>query len=191
MAASFAKGSSGLPGTSFPSGPVTCTGPGALGRSDGAGSGSLGTGSGLNTAAIRRLPAPIHEAYLTAFTNALSTVFIVAACVAAAAFLLSWALEQRPLRETVTASTGIGESFAAPKLTDSLAEASRAMSVIIGREGRRQLVARLVTDLPSSYVLLSNTLAELQAQLPPGLVRTDRQPGDPPEVVEIWFPAAA
>jgi DNA-binding MarR family transcriptional regulator len=106
--------------------------------------GSLGTGSGLNTAALKRLPVPIHHAYLTAFTNALSTVFVVAACVAAVAFLLSWLLEERPLRETVTASTGIGESFAMPKTTDSLAEASRAMSVLIGREGRRELVARLV-----------------------------------------------
>jgi DNA-binding MarR family transcriptional regulator len=106
--------------------------------------GSLGTGAGLNTAALKKLPVPIHDAYLTAFTNALSTVFVVAACVAAVAFLLSWLLEERPLRETVTASTGIGESFAAPKSTDSLAEASRAMSVLIGREGRRELVARLV-----------------------------------------------
>jgi EmrB/QacA subfamily drug resistance transporter len=105
--------------------------------------GSLGTGASLNPAALKRLPAPIHDAYLTAFTDALSTVFIVAACVAAVAFLLSWALEQRPLRETITASTGLGESFAAPRPTDSLAEASRAMSVLIGREGRRELVARL------------------------------------------------
>jgi EmrB/QacA subfamily drug resistance transporter len=105
--------------------------------------GSLGTGASLNPAALKKLPAPIHDAYLTAFTNALSTVFIVAACVAAVAFLLSWALQQRPLRETITASTGLGESFAAPKPTDSLAEASRAMSVLIGREGRRALVARL------------------------------------------------
>jgi EmrB/QacA subfamily drug resistance transporter len=105
--------------------------------------GSPATGASLNPAALRRLPAPIHDAYLTAFTNALSTVFIVAACVAAVAFLLSWALEQRPLRETITASTGLGESFAAPRPTDSLAEASRAMSVLVGREGRRELVARL------------------------------------------------
>ena len=106
--------------------------------------GSLGTGAGLNTAALKKLPVPIHDAYLTAFTNALSTVFVVGACVAALAFLLSWLLPERPLRETVTASTGIGESFAVPKTTDSLAEASRAMSVLIGREGRRELVARLV-----------------------------------------------
>ncbi|MGH2892081.1 MAG: MFS transporter, partial [Solirubrobacteraceae bacterium] len=70
--------------------------------------GSLGTGASLNPAALQRLPVPIHDAYLTAFTNALSTVFIVAACVAAVAFLLSWALEQRALRETITASTGLG-----------------------------------------------------------------------------------
>ncbi len=113
----------------------------ALPRSAG---GSLGTGSSLNTAALKKLPPQVHEAYLTAFTNALSTVFIVAACVAAVAFLLSWLIEQRELRETVTASTGIGESFAAPKPTDSLAEASRALSVLIGREGRRELVAGLV-----------------------------------------------
>lgn len=50
------------------------------------------------------------------------------------------------------------------------------------------LVARLTTDAPSPYVLLGHTLSELRAQLPPGLVRSDRQPADPPEVVEVWFP---
>ncbi|HWE15303.1 MAG TPA: MDR family MFS transporter [Solirubrobacteraceae bacterium] len=105
--------------------------------------GSLGTGASLNTAALKRLPAPLHADYLTAFTNALSTVFIVAAGVAALAFLLSWALEQRALRETVAAASGVGESFAAPRDTDSLAEASRALSVVAGRERRRELVARL------------------------------------------------
>jgi EmrB/QacA subfamily drug resistance transporter len=105
--------------------------------------GSLGTGASLNTAALRRLPAPLHADYLTAFTNALSTVFEVAAGIAAVAFLLSWALEQRPLRETVATASGVGESFAAPRHTDSLAEASRALSVTIGRERRRELVAAL------------------------------------------------
>jgi EmrB/QacA subfamily drug resistance transporter len=127
--------------------------------------GSLGTGASLNTAALRKLPAPVHHAYLTAFTNALSTVFIVAACVAAVAFLLSWAIQQRPLRETITASTGLGESFAAPRPTDSLAEASRAMSVLIGREGRRALVARLCeragVDLTPAAAWLVVRLAEV------------------------------
>ncbi len=50
-----------------------------------------------------------------------------------------------------------------------------------------KFVARLVTDAPSSYVLVANTLAEIHAALPPDLVRTDRQPVDPPEVVETSF----
>ncbi len=140
----------------------------ALPRSGG---GSLGTGASLNTAALKKLPPPIHEAYLSAFTNALSTVFIVAACVAAVAFLLSWAIEQRPLRETIqAASTGIGESFAVPRHTDSLAEASRAMSVLIGREGRRALVARLCeragVDLTPAAAWLLVRLQEADAAHP-------------------------
>ena len=51
-----------------------------------------------------------------------------------------------------------------------------------------KVVARLVTDTPSSYLLVADTLAGIHAQLPPRLVRTERQPSDPPEVVETWFP---
>ena len=54
-----------------------------------------------------------------------------------------------------------------------------------------KVIARLVTDGPSPYLLLADTLAEIQAQLPPHLVRTARQPADPPEVVEIWFSGEA
>ena len=52
-----------------------------------------------------------------------------------------------------------------------------------------EFVARLVTDTPTPYVLLADTLAGLQAQLPTGLTRTDRQPADPTEVIEVWFPS--
>lgn len=48
-------------------------------------------------------------------------------------------------------------------------------------------IARLVTDTPTPYVLLASTLAEIHAQLPSGLVRSDRQPAEPPDLVEIWF----
>jgi hypothetical protein len=40
---------------------------------------------------------------------------------------------------------------------------------------------------PSPYLLLADTVAEIQAMLSPGLVRSERMPVDPPEVVEIWF----
>jgi hypothetical protein len=48
--------------------------------------------------------------------------------------------------------------------------------------------ARLVIDAPTPYILLGHTLAEVQTNLPPGLERSERQPSDPPEVVEVWFP---
>jgi hypothetical protein len=54
-----------------------------------------------------------------------------------------------------------------------------------------EFAARLVTDAPTPYVLLADTLTGLRDQLPIGLTRTDRQPADPPEVVEVWFPVEA
>jgi hypothetical protein len=51
-----------------------------------------------------------------------------------------------------------------------------------------EMIARLVTDTPTPYALRGHTLAEVQAQLPPGLTRKKLQPSYPPEVVEIWFP---
>ena len=99
-----------------------------------------------NPAALKRLPPPVHSAYIHAFTNSLTPVFLVAGGAAAVAFLLSLALEQRPLRDSVTAASGIGESFAVPKHTDSLAEISRALSVVLGREGRRRVVQRLAEE---------------------------------------------
>lgn len=54
-----------------------------------------------------------------------------------------------------------------------------------------EMVARLVTDVPTSYVLVADTLAGLHAQMPISLTRRDRQPSDPPEVMEVWFPPSA
>jgi hypothetical protein len=48
-------------------------------------------------------------------------------------------------------------------------------------------VAHFATTHPTIYVMLADTLAELQAMLPPGLARSPRQPVDLPDVVEIWF----
>jgi hypothetical protein len=52
-----------------------------------------------------------------------------------------------------------------------------------------KIIARLVTDAASPYLLMANTLAGIHDQLPPRLLRKERQPVDPPEVVEIWFAA--
>ena len=69
---------------------------------------------------------------------------MVAAVIAAAAFVLSWLLPQlRRCARRSSAGNGIGESFAIPKHTASLAEAARALSALIGRDERRRLVERL------------------------------------------------
>jgi EmrB/QacA subfamily drug resistance transporter len=126
--------------------------------------------AGSNPAALKLLPRATHDLYVGAFTRALDRVFLIAAAVAAAAFLLSWLLEQRPLRDTAEASTGIGEAFAVPKHTDSFAEIARALTVLIGRERRRQLVAQIVAragvDLsPAAAWLLARWSVEPEAPL--------------------------
>ncbi len=50
-----------------------------------------------------------------------------------------------------------------------------------------KIIARLMTDAPTPYVLIADTLAELHSKLPPKLLRSERKPADPPEIVEIWF----
>src|SRR5258708_11081120 len=47
-----------------------------------------------------------------------------------------------------------------------------------------KLIARLVTETPTAYVLVAGRLSALRAQLPPGLERSPRQPADPLGLVE-------
>ena len=53
------------------------------------------------------------------------------------AFLLSWLIEERPLRQTVE-STGVGEAFAAPSSGDSLRELTRELARLVGRDAPRR-----------------------------------------------------
>ena len=144
---------------------------------------SVGGGSNLslNPAALDKLPGPIHTIYITAFTNALSTVFVVAAAIAAAAFVLSWMLPQKTLRETVVAGNGIGESFAIPKHTDSLAEA--VASAVAAARPRRATQAggaarRARRGRPVGRSLLADRPpAREPGRRHPGAVQGVRHPG--------------
>lgn len=71
---------------------------GRLADSLGGASGAGGAGVGLDPARIAGLPDAIREALVHGVTYATQGVFFWATCVAAVAFVLSWALESVPLR---------------------------------------------------------------------------------------------
>ena len=92
---------------------------------------------------IRHLPRRARDHYLQAFTNALHSVFLVAAAAAVAAFVLTWFIPELPLRETVTTGD-MGDTFATPRGTDSLAEiAVNKIGRLDRREGAREIVRRV------------------------------------------------
>jgi EmrB/QacA subfamily drug resistance transporter len=101
------------------------------------------SGGSANPEAIQDLPAAIRDAYTGAFSESLSIVFLVAAAILAVAFLLSWLIEERPLRQTVE-TTGVGEAFAAPSSGDSLRELSRELARLVGRERTEAHIERTV-----------------------------------------------
>jgi EmrB/QacA subfamily drug resistance transporter len=78
---------------------------------------------------------------IPAFTDALDLVFLVAAFVIGFAFLLTWLLEERPLRQTV-ATAGMHEAFATPQHPDSIRTVARELSQLVGREGAEEFVRR-------------------------------------------------
>jgi EmrB/QacA subfamily drug resistance transporter len=101
-------------------------------------------------AAIRALPAFVRNEYVHALTAALNPVFLVAAVVCSASFLLALLLPEVPLRKT-SEGEGIGETFATPRDADSERELERVLSVIGRREERwhayEKLAARARVNL--------------------------------------------
>jgi len=104
--------------------------------------GHANTGSTVNPQEIAKLPSALRDGYLHAFTNALSTVFLVASAFAIVAFALSWFIRQLPLRETV-ASTDMADTFAGPREIDSLEVVIDKIGRLDRREGAREIIRRV------------------------------------------------
>jgi DNA-binding MarR family transcriptional regulator len=100
------------------------------------------SGSAVNPAQVKHLPAALHAGYLHAFTSSLNSVFVVATAFAAVAFVLSWFIHELPLRETV-ATGDLVDTYAAPRDTDSLAEIANMIGRLDRREGAREIVTRV------------------------------------------------
>jgi EmrB/QacA subfamily drug resistance transporter len=130
-----------------------------------------GTEGGVNPAQIQRLPAPLHDAYIASFTDAINAVFLVATAVVLVAFVLAWFIEERPLRQTVETAAGVGEAFGAPVDTDSLREVTRGLARLVGRERVLAFIAGAVAragiDLPpgAAWLLLRTGAGQSPAEL--------------------------
>jgi DNA-binding MarR family transcriptional regulator len=139
---------------------------GLLARLPAATAAKLGTGGQVDPAALRTLPTAVHAAYIAAFTHSLNVVFEVAAGIGVVAFALTFFIKQLPLRKTV-ATAGVGEAFAVPNASSSLAELECMLSTLTRREGGRRMIERLAAraglDLSAAECLL--------------LAQLDRDPG--------------
>lgn len=102
-------------------------------------------GGTIDPEQIQALPPMIKAGYLEAFTNSLSVVFIVAAVVVIAAFVLAWFIPVATLRRTIGTGSGMGETFATPRSSTSLDEAVRELTVTIGRDRSHELIRDIVT----------------------------------------------
>ena len=92
--------------------------------------------------AIQALPADMRSVYLDAFTSALHPVFLLAAVLAAFAFVLTWFLKEEPLRGPARAET-VGESFATPRDATSIEELELILTRIEQRDNRWSLIQRM------------------------------------------------
>jgi EmrB/QacA subfamily drug resistance transporter len=130
-----------------------------------------------NPAVVKHLPAVVRLPFVTAITDALTTVFLVAAGIAVVAFLLTWLLPELPLKTTAGAPDP-GDGLHPARDDDALREIERALSRLARREERWQLYERLAAraglDLapPELWLLArlgertSLTEAQLGEQLP-------------------------
>jgi MFS family permease len=95
----------------------------------------------LGPAQIDALPGTVHDPYIAAYAAAIRPMFLLAAGIAAAGFVLTWFLQERPLRETV-ADQGLRDSFATPREITSLDE----LGTLAQRDHRHEIYDRLSAE---------------------------------------------
>ncbi|MEV6736273.1 MDR family MFS transporter [Streptomyces sp. NPDC051104] len=104
---------------------------------------------------IAALPPTVRPSVLHAFSSSITDVFLYAAPVALLGFVLAWFLREDKLRGSVTAPD-VSETLASnPVHRSSYEEASRALSLLGSREGRRQIYEKITRR--AGYDLLPAT----------------------------------
>jgi len=134
-----------------------------------------------NPEVVKHLPSAVRSPYIDAFAAALQPVFLAAAVVSAAAFLLSWLLRELPLRQTAAAE-GVGESFASPRHGSSERELERILSSLLQREQRQRVYGALVdrsgVDVTPPEGWLLNRIGERAPTSAPALAAELHVPPD-------------
>ncbi len=107
--------------------------------------GGLPAGAGFGPQAIAQLPPTLRATYTAALTDALGTVFVVAAVIALIGFLLTWLLPERPLRETIAASAVnvSEETFPLPSSSEPLPQMLKGLAALADRDVQRAHMARI------------------------------------------------
>ncbi len=131
----------------------------------------------LSPERLSRLSPRTHDAVVHAYADAIQTVFLVAAPVAAFAFLISWLLPELKLRKTL-AAVDPGQTFGMPAERSSAQELERGLGVLAAREDRVALYRRIAAQAglsglrPAASCLLARiaghsgvTRAELAEQI--------------------------
>ena len=114
--------------------------PGAAGRE---------TGLGLGMEAIAQLPPAMRAGYLASFTASFDTVFLVGASISFIGFVLAWMVPERPLRETVSATTAdvgheVASAMSMPRAPEPQEVLVRGLAAVMDRDLRRHHVERIV-----------------------------------------------
>ncbi len=113
----------------------------------------------LGPGQIDALPPFIHEPFIEAYAAAIRPIFLIAAGIAVIGFALTWLLEERPLRETVT-DQGLGDTFAAPRDVTSISELETLLGDLARKQNRHLVYEHLTEragvqlDARSAWLLL-------------------------------------
>ena len=104
--------------------------------------------AGASPAALAQLPPAVHSGFIHAYAASLHTVFLSAVPIAAVAFLLTWWLQEVPLRQTASApdqSQALAPT-SMPAVEDSADEVVRVLSLLARREDRHRIYTELAAD---------------------------------------------
>jgi EmrB/QacA subfamily drug resistance transporter len=109
---------------------------------------AFGAHGGASLQAMMQLPPAARASYVAAFAASIDVVFLVATVIAAVGFAMSWLLPERPLRQTVAATSDavgrdMGGAMAMPLAPESDEELARGLAAVVDRDVRRRHIERI------------------------------------------------